>query len=97
MPSVLRTISLKATTHSRVARFSFRRLNEAYENDPAAWSRSLKIIISRFLHVTLTPLHQHLGLSEELFKRVIFFLKFSAFIIVKMFDNLVIWVSYITL
>lgn len=72
LPSTLKTVSLKTTQRSYVARYSFRHFQKAYEREPALWVRTLQIIITRLLHVTLTPLHQYLGLGEELFKRVCF-------------------------
>lgn len=33
------------------------------------WTRTIQIVLTRLLHVTLTTLHQHLGLGEQLLRR----------------------------
>jgi len=40
-----------------------------YEENPSAWIRPIQITVTRLLHVTMTTLHQHLGLGEELLRR----------------------------
>ncbi|KAH7728251.1 cyclic nucleotide-binding domain protein [Aphelenchoides avenae] len=69
IPSKFKTITLKTLTPSKVARYNIGKFHDAYINSPEAWSRPIIIILTRLLHVTLTTLHQYLGLGEELFKR----------------------------
>lgn len=48
---------------------SFRSL---YLKNPRGWIRPIQIAITRLLHVTMTTLHQYLGLRSELLRRVNF-------------------------
>ncbi|CAJ0941104.1 unnamed protein product, partial [Mesorhabditis belari] len=67
-PSVFKTVSVKAIEPSKVAQFSIRCFVEAYKQDPQAWSRPIQIVCTRLLHVTMTTLHNYMGLSSELMK-----------------------------
>ena len=42
---------------------------EEYQSAPEQWCRPIQIIMTRLLHVTMTTLHQYLGLGEELIKK----------------------------
>uniref|UniRef100_A0A914EL40 Uncharacterized protein n=1 Tax=Acrobeloides nanus TaxID=290746 RepID=A0A914EL40_9BILA len=67
--SKFRTVSLKAISEqAKVARYSVQRFQKEFAKNPGAWIRTIQIIITRLLHVTMTTLHQYLGLSEELIK-----------------------------
>ncbi|TKR68373.1 hypothetical protein L596_024363 [Steinernema carpocapsae] len=68
--SKFKTVSLRAMQRTRVAKFCVDSFRESYLRDPQAWARPIQIIITRLLHVTMTTLHQYLGLSSELTKRM---------------------------
>jgi hypothetical protein len=68
-PSIFKTVSLKATKPSRVARYCMLRFRDAYDHNPALWIRPIQVVLTRLLHVTMTTLHEHLGLGKELMKR----------------------------
>ncbi|CAD6188466.1 unnamed protein product [Caenorhabditis auriculariae] len=68
-PSIFRTVSLKAAESCKVAKFPITSFRESYKMHPQAWIRPIQIVITRLLHVTLTTLHQYMGLSSELMKR----------------------------
>lgn len=71
-PSIFRTVALKAADPCRVAKFPITSFRESYHKNPEAWIRPIQIVITRLLHVTLTTLHQYMGLSSELMRRVSF-------------------------
>uniref|UniRef100_A0A914WFW7 lysophospholipase n=1 Tax=Plectus sambesii TaxID=2011161 RepID=A0A914WFW7_9BILA len=66
--SIFRSVSAKAMGPTKVAKYPLRSFRESYLNDPQAWMRPIQIVITRLLHVTMTTLHQYLGLSRELTK-----------------------------
>uniref|UniRef100_A0AC35TVI7 Swiss cheese n=1 Tax=Rhabditophanes sp. KR3021 TaxID=114890 RepID=A0AC35TVI7_9BILA len=66
--SKFKTVSLKAHEDSRVAKFDISGFKDSYRNSPEMWVRPIQIVCTRLLHVTMTTLHQYLGLSEELMK-----------------------------
>ncbi|CCD61723.1 Patatin-like phospholipase domain-containing protein ZK370.4 [Caenorhabditis elegans] len=68
-PSIFRTVALKAADPCRVAKFPITSFRESYHKNPEAWIRPIQIVITRLLHVTLTTLHQYMGLSSELMRR----------------------------
>ncbi|UMM24809.1 hypothetical protein L5515_004871 [Caenorhabditis briggsae] len=68
-PSIFRTVALKAAEPCRVAKFPITSFRESYHKNPEAWIRPIQIVITRLLHVTLTTLHQYMGLSSELMRR----------------------------
>ncbi|KAF1761098.1 hypothetical protein GCK72_009352 [Caenorhabditis remanei] len=68
-PSIFRTVALKAAEPCRVAKFPITSFRESYSKNPEAWIRPIQIVITRLLHVTLTTLHQYMGLSSELMRR----------------------------
>nr|CAD2196418.1 unnamed protein product [Meloidogyne enterolobii] len=67
-PSLLKTVSLKATLKTRLAKYSLVNFYNVFIENPdqSAWIRTIQIIATRLRHIVLTTLHQHLGLSEEL-------------------------------
>ncbi|CAJ0585225.1 unnamed protein product, partial [Mesorhabditis spiculigera] len=67
-PSVFKTVSLRAIESTKVARFSIRSFVDAYKENPHSWSRPIQIVCTRLLHVTMTTLHNYMGLSSELMK-----------------------------
>ncbi|CAB3402925.1 unnamed protein product [Caenorhabditis bovis] len=68
-PSVFKTVALKAAEPCRVAKFPITSFRSSYNKNPEAWIRPIQIVITRLLHVTLTTLHQYMGLSSELMRR----------------------------
>uniref|UniRef100_A0A915CP12 Cyclic nucleotide-binding domain-containing protein n=1 Tax=Ditylenchus dipsaci TaxID=166011 RepID=A0A915CP12_9BILA len=66
--SLLSLIDILMRMPSRLKQFCFRKFQEAYEANPEVWVRPIQIIVTRLLHVTMTTLHEHLGLGEELLK-----------------------------
>lgn len=71
-PSIFKTVSLKAESSCKVAKFPISCFRQSYYDHPEAWTRPIQIVITRLLHVTMTTLHQYMGLSSELMKRVSF-------------------------
>ncbi|KAL7078132.1 hypothetical protein ACQ4LE_002201 [Meloidogyne hapla] len=67
-PSLLKTVSLKSTLKTRLAKYSLVNFYNAFIENPdqSAWIRTIQIIATRLRHIVLTTLHQHLGLGEEL-------------------------------
>uniref|UniRef100_A0A7E4V292 Neuropathy target esterase sws n=1 Tax=Panagrellus redivivus TaxID=6233 RepID=A0A7E4V292_PANRE len=68
-PSFFRTVSLRAAQKSRVAKYCLKHFYDEYQQNPAHWARPVQIVITKLLHVTMTTLHQYLGLGEELIKK----------------------------
>ncbi|KAK0417628.1 hypothetical protein QR680_013118 [Steinernema hermaphroditum] len=68
--SKFKTVSLRTVQRTKIAKFSIDGFRESYLRDPQAWARPIQIVITRLLHVTMTTLHQYLGLSSELTKRI---------------------------
>nr|CDJ86549.1 Cyclic nucleotide-binding domain containing protein [Haemonchus contortus] len=68
-PSYFKTVSLKATEKCTVAKFPIKSFRESYNKYPEAWMRPIQIVLTRLLHVTMTTLHQYMGLTHELMKR----------------------------
>ncbi|KJH48312.1 cyclic nucleotide-binding domain protein [Dictyocaulus viviparus] len=68
-PSFFKSVSLKAAEPCTVAKFPVRSFRESYNRYPEAWMRPIQIILTRLHHVTMTTLHQYMGLSAELMKR----------------------------
>ncbi|KAK6014587.1 cyclic nucleotide-binding domain protein, partial [Ostertagia ostertagi] len=68
-PSFFKTVSLKAADPCTVAKFPIRSFRDSYNKYPEAWMRPIQIVLTRLLHVTMTTLHQYMGLSQELMKR----------------------------
>ncbi|VDK77114.1 unnamed protein product [Litomosoides sigmodontis] len=64
-----RNISVRALTACRIARCSTRSFRDSFLRNPKSWVRPIQIVLTRLLHVTLTTLHQYLGLSVELAKK----------------------------
>lgn len=50
-------------------RFSFNRFRDDFKKNPSSWTRPIQIILTRMLHVTLTTLHNQMGLGEQLLKK----------------------------
>ncbi|VDO70653.1 unnamed protein product [Haemonchus placei] len=50
--------------------FPIKSFRESYNKYPEAWMRPIQIVLTRLLHVTMTTLHQYMGLTHELMKRV---------------------------
>ncbi|CAI4230346.1 unnamed protein product [Auanema sp. JU1783] len=69
VPSVFRTVSLKAAERCKVAKFPIMSFRDSFHEHPQQWTRPIQIVITRLLHVTMTTLHQYMGLSSELMKR----------------------------
>ncbi|KHJ86160.1 hypothetical protein OESDEN_14098 [Oesophagostomum dentatum] len=67
--SVFRSVSLRALEPCTVAKFPIKSFRESYNKYPELWMRPIQIVITRLLHVTMTTLHQYMGLSAELMKR----------------------------
>ncbi|CAJ0580584.1 unnamed protein product, partial [Mesorhabditis spiculigera] len=67
-PSMFKTVSLKALEPTKVVRYSIRSFVDAYKQDPVLWSRTIQVACTRLLHVTMTTLHNYMGLSSELIK-----------------------------
>ncbi|VDN04401.1 unnamed protein product [Thelazia callipaeda] len=67
--TTFRNISVRALTSSRVVRCSMCSFRNSFLGNPKLWVRPIQIVLTRLLHVTLTTLHQYLGLSTELAKR----------------------------
>lgn len=70
VPSMFKTVSLRALEPCTVAKFPIRTFRDSYQKLPEVWIRPIQIVITRLLHVTMTTLHQYMGLSSELMKRV---------------------------
>uniref|UniRef100_A0AC34Q9K7 Uncharacterized protein n=1 Tax=Panagrolaimus sp. JU765 TaxID=591449 RepID=A0AC34Q9K7_9BILA len=68
-PSVFKTVSLRAVETSTVARFNLAHFRESHQDSPELWCRPIQIIMSRLLHVTMTTLHQYLGIGEEMVRK----------------------------
>ncbi|KAK6054394.1 cyclic nucleotide-binding domain protein, partial [Cooperia oncophora] len=68
-PSYFKTVSLKAAEPCTVAKFPIKSFRDSYNKNPEAWMRPIQIVLTRLLHVTMTTLHQYMGLSQELMKR----------------------------
>ncbi|EFO23887.2 hypothetical protein LOAG_04599 [Loa loa] len=64
-----RNISVRALTTCRIARCSTSNFRDSFIKNPKFWVRPIQIVLTRLLHVTLTTLHQYLGLSIELAKK----------------------------
>ncbi|KAM3722647.1 Patatin-like phospholipase domain-containing protein [Dirofilaria immitis] len=64
-----RNISVRALTACRIARYSTSTFRDSFIKNPKFWVRPIQIVLTRLLHVTLTTLHQYLGLSYELAKK----------------------------
>ncbi|KAL6725502.1 hypothetical protein Aduo_007550 [Ancylostoma duodenale] len=67
--SIFKTVSLRAAEPCTVAKFPIRSFRDSYNKYPEAWMRPIQIVVTRLLHVTMTTLHQYMGLSAELMKR----------------------------
>ncbi|WKY03061.1 hypothetical protein Q1695_016393 [Nippostrongylus brasiliensis] len=68
-PSYFKTVSLKAVDPCTVAKFPIKSFRDSYNKYPEAWMRPIQIVLTRLLHVTMTTLHQYMGLTSELMKR----------------------------
>uniref|UniRef100_A0A914XUJ3 Uncharacterized protein n=1 Tax=Panagrolaimus superbus TaxID=310955 RepID=A0A914XUJ3_9BILA len=68
-PSVFRSVSLQAASSCRVAKYCLSHFYQEYQDSNDQWCRPIQIIMTRLLHVTMTTLHQYLGLGEELIKK----------------------------
>ncbi|VDL62629.1 unnamed protein product [Nippostrongylus brasiliensis] len=68
-PSYFKTVSLKAVDPCTVAKFPIKSFRDSYNKFPEAWMRPIQIVLTRLLHVTMTTLHQYMGLTSELMKR----------------------------
>ncbi|VIO92269.1 Hypothetical UPF0028 protein ZK370.4 in chromosome III, putative [Brugia malayi] len=66
---IFRNISVRALTKCRIARCSTNSFRDSFIKNPEFWVRPIQIVLTRLLHVTLTTLHQYLGLSIELVKK----------------------------
>ncbi|KAK6102324.1 Cyclic nucleotide-binding domain family protein [Brugia pahangi] len=66
---IFRNISVRALTECRIARCSTNSFRDSFIKNPEFWVRPIQIVLTRLLHVTLTTLHQYLGLSIELVKK----------------------------
>ncbi|KAL4003667.1 Cyclic nucleotide-binding domain family protein [Acanthocheilonema viteae] len=64
-----RNISVRALTACRIAKYSTSSFRDLFVKNPKSWVRPIQIVLTRLLHVTLTTLHQYLGLSIELAKK----------------------------
>jgi len=62
----LKTVSAQAIEDSRVLKLPVAAFQEVFEKNPEIFVRVIQIIMVRLSRVTLTALHQHLGLSQEL-------------------------------
>uniref|UniRef100_A0A8L8KIN4 Swiss cheese n=1 Tax=Heligmosomoides polygyrus TaxID=6339 RepID=A0A8L8KIN4_HELPZ len=69
-PSFFKSVSLRAADPCTVAKFPIKSFRDSYNKHPEAWMRPIQIVLTRLLHVTMTTLHQYMGLSAELMKRV---------------------------
>ncbi|PAV56063.1 hypothetical protein WR25_01100 [Diploscapter pachys] len=69
VPSMFKTVSLRALEPCTVAKFPIRTFRDSYQKLPEVWIRPIQIVITRLLHVTMTTLHQYMGLSSELMRR----------------------------
>lgn len=65
---VLKTAAAKAIEDCSVICLKGRGFREAFETNPEDWVRAVQIIMVRLLHVTMTTLHNYLGMSTELTK-----------------------------
>ncbi|CAG9533229.1 unnamed protein product [Cercopithifilaria johnstoni] len=66
---IFRNISVRALTACRIARCSTSTFRDSFVRNPKPWVRPIQIVLTRLLHVTLTTLHQYLGLNIELAKK----------------------------
>ncbi|MFH4983033.1 hypothetical protein AB6A40_009742 [Gnathostoma spinigerum] len=64
-----RTISVRAFTDCSIACYPLHKFRDWYIKNPRPWVRPIQIVMTRLLHVTLTTLHEYLGLSVELLRR----------------------------
>ncbi|VDK77344.1 unnamed protein product, partial [Onchocerca ochengi] len=64
-----RNISVRALTACRIARYNMSSFRDSFVMNPKFWVRPIQIVLTRLLHVTLTTLHQYLGLTTELAKQ----------------------------
>uniref|UniRef100_A0A0K0F7K1 Neuropathy target esterase sws (inferred by orthology to a D. melanogaster protein) n=1 Tax=Strongyloides venezuelensis TaxID=75913 RepID=A0A0K0F7K1_STRVS len=66
--SKFKSVSVKASEDCVVAKYNLGRFKDSFKENPKDWIRPIQIIVTRLLHVTMTTLHQYLGLTEELMK-----------------------------
>lgn len=60
---------MQASSSCRVAKYCLSHFYQEYQDSNEQWCRPIQIIMTRLLHVTMTTLHQYLGLGEELIKK----------------------------